>query len=122
MPIAKLLYEIEVIGMKLDIKCLDLLDKEFSTKLKDILSCIKEMTKEDIQHLLFKLTKEYKEILVLRVQYGLKEEELNEFNEYTMICDHYMERKIECYMNGYLIGTIYFEENEKDPYEEDGCI
>jgi RNA polymerase sigma factor (sigma-70 family) len=32
--------------------------------------------KEDIKHLLYNLTKEYKEVLVLRVQYGLKEEEI----------------------------------------------
>ena len=32
--------------------------------------------KEDIQHLLYKLTIEYQEVLVLRVQYGLKEEEI----------------------------------------------
>ena len=32
--------------------------------------------KEDIQHLLYKLTNEYQEVLVLRVQYGLKEDEI----------------------------------------------
>lgn len=32
--------------------------------------------KEDIQHLLYKLTTDYQEVLILRVQYGLKEEEI----------------------------------------------
>ena len=32
--------------------------------------------KEDIQHLLYKLTLEYQEVLVLRLQYGLREQEI----------------------------------------------
>jgi RNA polymerase sigma factor (sigma-70 family) len=32
--------------------------------------------KEDLQHVLYKLTIEYQEVLVLRVQYGLKEDEI----------------------------------------------
>jgi hypothetical protein len=34
-----------------------------------------------------------------------------------MICDHFVDRKIDCYVNGKLIGTILFEENEKQSYE-----
>jgi hypothetical protein len=48
---------------------------------------------------------------------GLLPEEVNEFNEYTMICDHFVERNIKCYKNGKLVGTIEFEDGDKMAYE-----
>jgi hypothetical protein len=57
------------------------------------------------------------EPVVKQIFYGLKPDELNEFNEYTMICDNYVDRKIDCYMNGHLLGTINFDGNEKQSYE-----
>lgn len=57
------------------------------------------------------------EPVVKQVFYGLTDDELNEFNEYTMICDNYLDRKIDCYVNSHLVGTIYFEENEKQSYQ-----
>lgn len=55
--------------------------------------------------------------VVKQIFYTLEESEINEFNEYTMICDHYEDRKIDCYFNGKLVGTIYYENNEKQSYE-----
>jgi RNA polymerase sigma factor (sigma-70 family) len=48
---------------------------------KDLIPSIEQeveiiLFKENLQHLLYSLTKEYKEVLVLRVQYGLKEDEI----------------------------------------------
>ena len=51
MPINRLLYEMETKGIQVDINCLAELDTEFGQKLKDILQCIKEMTKEDVRQL-----------------------------------------------------------------------
>jgi hypothetical protein len=48
---------------------------------------------------------------------GLMPDEVNEFNEYAMICDHFLERNIKCYKNGKLVGVIAFEEGEKISYE-----
>lgn len=57
------------------------------------------------------------EPVVKQIFYGLKDDELNEFNEYTMICDHYIDRKIDCYINSHLVGTIHFEDCDKQSYE-----
>ena len=54
---------------------------------------------------------------VKQIFYGLKDIELNEFNEYNMICDNFIERKIDCYFNNKLVGTIYFENDERQSYE-----
>jgi hypothetical protein len=54
---------------------------------------------------------------VKQIFYGLDDIELNEFNEYNMICDNFIERKIDCYVNNKLVGTIYFENNERQSYE-----
>ena len=48
---------------------------------------------------------------------GLLPEEINEFNEYTMVCDHFLERNIKCYKNGKLVGIIEFNDGEKIKYE-----
>jgi len=57
------------------------------------------------------------EAIPKQIFYGIPDTELNEFNEYTMICDHFIDRKIDCYVNGKLVGTILFEENDKQSYE-----
>ena len=54
---------------------------------------------------------------VKQVFYTLEESELNEFNEFTMICDHHIDRKINCFINSKLVGTIYFDKDEKQSYE-----
>ncbi len=46
----------------------------------------------------------------------LVDTEVDEFNELTMICDHYEQRKIFCYFNGELVGTIDYESDEKQSY------
>lgn len=48
---------------------------------------------------------------------GLNEQEIDDYNEYTMICDHYEQRKIFCYFNGILVGSINYEKDEKVSYE-----
>jgi len=48
----------------------------------------------------------------------LTDSEIETFNKYTMICDHYVERKIFCYFNGELIGSIDYEKDDKIPYKE----
>lgn len=58
-----------------------------------------------------------KEPVVKQVFYTLEAGEVNAFNEYTMICDHYEERKIDCFFNGKLIGTLKYENDEKQSYE-----
>lgn len=52
-----------------------------------------------------------------QIHTGLLPEELNEFNEYVMICDHFLDRKIDCYKNGKLVGSIKFNEGDKIGYE-----
>lgn len=49
--------------------------------------------------------------------YLLKEDEINAFNEYTMICDHFNEKNIKCYINGTLAGTIEYDNDEKTSYK-----
>lgn len=51
-----------------------------------------------------------------QIFYTLKEEELNEFNEYIMICNH-NSRTIECFVNKELIGRIVYGRDEKQSYE-----
>ncbi len=57
------------------------------------------------------------ESVVKQVFHGLLPEEVNEFNEYSMICDQFEDRKIDCYFNGKLVGTINFGDDEKQSYE-----
>jgi hypothetical protein len=52
-----------------------------------------------------------------QIHTGLLPEELNEFNEFGMICDNFVDRKIDCFKNGKLVGTIKFEEGDKVSYE-----
>ena len=52
-----------------------------------------------------------------QVRTGLLPEELNEFNEFVMVCDHFLDRKIDCYKNGKLVGSIQFDEGDKVSYE-----
>lgn len=44
-------------------------------------------------------------------------EEIDSFNEYTMICDHYEERQIKCYFNDECVGIINYDNDEKLSYE-----
>jgi hypothetical protein len=46
----------------------------------------------------------------------LTDSELNEFNKYTMICDHTDNKKISCYVNDNLIGDIFYKNDKKEPY------
>lgn len=43
--------------------------------------------------------------------------EIDDFNEYSMVCDHYEERKIFCYYNGTLVGTLEYGKDDKQSYE-----
>jgi hypothetical protein len=52
-----------------------------------------------------------------QVIYLLKEDEINDFNEYTMICDHFEEKTITCYVNGFEIGRIEYESDIKESYK-----
>ena len=61
--------------------------------------------------------KENGEPIPKQVFYGLSDSELNEFNEFTMICDHHVDRKIECFVNSKLVGEIHFDKDEKQSYE-----
>ena len=47
----------------------------------------------------------------------LSDSELNEFNKYTMICDHNDNKKISCYVNDTLVGDIFYKGDTKQPYE-----
>jgi len=52
-----------------------------------------------------------------QVYYQFLPNELNEFNEYIMVCDNFNDKKIDCYFNGKLIGTMEFGDYEKVSYE-----
>ena len=52
-----------------------------------------------------------------QICYKLKEDEINAFNKYTMICDHHNEKKISCYVNDELIGEIFYKKDTKQTYE-----
>jgi len=56
------------------------------------------------------------ENVVKQVNIALSDNEINEFNEYSMHCDNFVERKIDCYKNGELVGTMHFEQDEKVSY------
>jgi hypothetical protein len=60
---------------------------------------------------------EENEAIVKQIFYTLEDSEIDEFNEYTMICDQHVERKISCYVNSKLVGEIHFEKDEKQSYE-----
>ncbi|RSD25449.1 RNA polymerase sigma factor [Mesobacillus subterraneus] len=49
-------------------------DADFSQSLEQEVEIL--LFKEDIQHMLFMLTHEYQQVLILRLQYGLKEDEI----------------------------------------------
>ena len=59
----------------------------------------------------------YPDGLVKQVFYTLKNHERNEFNELIMICDNFNERKIDCYVNNNLVGTMNFETHQKLSYK-----
>ena len=52
-----------------------------------------------------------------QVIHTLNKGEENEFNEYSMICYHHVDRKIDCYVNAMKIGTIFYDKDEKQSYE-----
>jgi hypothetical protein len=52
-----------------------------------------------------------------QVIYLLKDNEINDFNEYTMICDHYDEKVIVCYLNGFEVGRIEYGDDIKESYK-----
>ena len=52
-----------------------------------------------------------------QVYHRLKPEEKDESNEYTMVCDNFIDRKIDCYVNKELVGTINFNGMDKQSYE-----
>ena len=43
--------------------------------------------------------------------------ELEDFNEYTMICDHFDEKNILCYVNGFVVGRIEYGEDIRESYK-----
>lgn len=47
----------------------------------------------------------------------LDESEIDKFNEYTMICDHHQDRKIDCYINKLYVGSLFYESDERQSYE-----
>lgn len=51
-----------------------------------------------------------------QIFYSLKDTEINEFNKYTMICDHHNEKKINCYVNDNLVGEIFYKKDKREPY------
>ena len=51
-----------------------------------------------------------------QIYYTLEENEVNEFNEYTMIGNHENEI-ITCYVNGNVVGEIHYDGDEKQKYE-----
>jgi hypothetical protein len=54
-----------------------------------------------------------------QIYYNMQEKEQSEsFHDYCMICDHFEERKIDCFVDGELVGTIKFEDDEKFVYEK----
>jgi hypothetical protein len=57
------------------------------------------------------------EFISKQVHHKLEEEEKNLMHEYVMVCDNYEERKIDCYMDSKLVGTITFDNLEKASYE-----
>jgi len=63
-------------------------------------------------------TKGKYEYICKQIYYEFDINELNEFNEYVMICDNHDEKKIDCYFNKKLIGTIEFGDYDKLPYEQ----
>jgi len=58
-----------------------------------------------------------KNSIVKQVFYILPKNLINKANEYKMICDHYEDRNIKCYFNNELVGTIEYEDCERNTYE-----
>lgn len=54
---------------------------------------------------------------VSQVYYRLNDEEENEFNEFDMICDNFIDRKINCYVNKKFAGSIDFNGRDRQSYE-----
>jgi hypothetical protein len=52
-----------------------------------------------------------------QVYYRLNAEQKDASNEYMMICDNFIDRKIDCYVNTELVGTIDFNGMDKQSYE-----
>lgn len=59
----------------------------------------------------------HKDGLVKQVFYTLKPNEDNQLNEFIMICDNFGERKIDCYVNSILVGSMEFQKNQKLSYK-----
>lgn len=57
------------------------------------------------------------EHIAKQIHVALLPEELNEFNEYSMHCDHFVDRKIDFYVNGKLRGTLNFDKEDRVSYE-----
>jgi hypothetical protein len=58
------------------------------------------------------------ERLPKQIYYQLSNKEVNEFNDFTMICENFEDRKIDCYVNKILVGTIKFNNDEKLLYKD----
>ena len=54
--------------------------------------------------------------IVKQIWYSLKDNELNAFNKYTMICDDSVDKKISCYVNDDLVGEIFYKNYTKQSY------
>jgi hypothetical protein len=52
-----------------------------------------------------------------QIYYPLTHEQADASNEFTMICDNFVDRKIDCYVNKELVGTIDFKGMDKQSYE-----
>jgi hypothetical protein len=52
-----------------------------------------------------------------QIYYGLKDGLADASNEFIMICDNFVDRKIDCYVNKELAGTLDFSGMDKQSYE-----
>lgn len=52
MPVNRILFKIENRGVMIDVKLLDELDRDLSTKIQDIMTCVREMTKPEIKRMI----------------------------------------------------------------------
>jgi len=54
---------------------------------------------------------------ISQVYYRLTEEQKKESNEFVMICDNFIDRKIDCYINKEFVGSICFDGRDRQSYE-----
>jgi hypothetical protein len=52
-----------------------------------------------------------------KLTHRIDDRDINEHNEYVMICDDTVNKEIKCYFNDYLVGKISFQNAEKNSYE-----